>query len=104
MTSERTNQAPVEAFSPLALETKAKLCLQRGAYQLPDIKHTSKLVQTISPPAGNSNILLWLLRRASHFYVERNSCLYHRFRPGRRGPRRQTAACLTKTGRVQTHE
>lgn len=39
-----------------------KLCLQRGAYQLADIKRTYRLVQTLSPPAGNSNILMWLLR------------------------------------------
>lgn len=65
MTSERTNQPPAEAFSPTALGTKVKLCLQRGDYQLPDIKHTYKPVQTISPPAGDSNILMWLLRPAS---------------------------------------
>lgn len=64
MTSERTNQASAEAFSPLALETKAKLCLQRGAYQLPDVKRTYKLVQTYALSAGKSNILMWLLRRA----------------------------------------
>lgn len=62
MTSERTNQPPAEAFSPLALETKAKRRLQRAAYQLPDIKHTYKPGQTISPPAGNSNTLMWLWR------------------------------------------
>lgn len=54
MTSERTNQPPAEAFSPTALATKVKLCLQQGAYQLADIKRTYRLVQTISP-AGNSN-------------------------------------------------
>lgn len=65
MTSERTNQAPAEAFSPTALGTKVKLCLQPAAYQLADIKRTYRLLQTISPPAGNSNILMWLLRPAS---------------------------------------
>lgn len=65
MTSERTNQPPAEAFSPTALGTKVKLCRQRGAHQLADIKRSYRLVQTASPPAGNSNVLMWLLRPAS---------------------------------------
>lgn len=92
MTSERTNQPPAEAFSPLALETKAKLCLQRGAYQLPDIKHTYKLVQTISPPAGNSNILICLTLLIWVEFFSLLSVSSVSFFSGRRGPHGQTSA------------
>lgn len=104
MTSERTNQPPAEAFSPTALGTKVKLCLRRGAYQLADIKRTYRLEQTISP-AGNSNILMWLLRASLAFklrilfftvgliWLFFFPLLMNSIGPGSHEPHRETAVC-----------